>query len=101
MADALAPAPASVRSRTFAALENPSYRRFYIGQGISLIGTWLQGAAVNWIVFEQTKSELALGVIGAAGVLPGLLVGLVAGALADRVAPRTMILLMEAGQMLL
>src|SRR5205807_3558989 len=51
--------------------------------------------------FETTHSELALGVIGAAGLLPGLLVGLVAGALADRVVPRSMILLMETGQMLL
>ena len=44
----------SVRSPTFAALEHPDFRRFCIGQGISLVGTWLQGAAVRWLVFEQT-----------------------------------------------
>jgi MFS family permease len=101
LADALAPESATVRSPTFAALENANYRRYYIGQGISLIGTWLQGAAVNWIVFQRTHSEFMLGIVGAAGILPGVFVGVVAGALADRVVPRRMILVMEAGQMLL
>jgi MFS family permease len=92
----------SIRSRTFAALiDNPDYRRFYLGQGVSLIGTWLQAAAVSWIVFEITGSEWWLGVVDAAGTMPGLLVGLVAGALADRVVPRTMVLVMQTGQMLL
>jgi MFS family permease len=102
MADAPAADPLRVRSRTFAALaDNPAYRRFYLGQGVSLIGTWLQDAAVSWIVFEMTGSEWWLGVVSAAGVMPGLLVGLLAGALADRVVPRTMILAMQVAQMLL
>jgi MFS family permease len=91
----------SVRSPTFAALENPGFRRFYIGQGISLIGTWLQAAAVRWLVFDQTQSESMLGVVEVASLLPGLFVGLYAGALADRIAPRRMIILMECGQMVL
>lgn len=90
-----------IRSRTFAALANPDYRRFYLGQGISLIGTWLQGAAINWIVFEKTHSESMLGIVGAASLGPGLVVGLLAGVIADRVAPRRMILIMEIAQMAL
>jgi MFS family permease len=89
----------SIRSRTFSALDNSDYRRYYFGQGVSLIGTWLQAAAVNWMVFETTDSEFALGVVGAASLLPGLVVGLVAGALADRVAPRRLIVTMEVAQM--
>src|SRR4051794_19765710 len=89
------------RSDTFAALSHPGFRLYYVGQGISLIGTWLQAAAVRWIVFDQTGSEYLLGVVEAASLMPGLLVGLFAGALADRVAPRTMILAMEAVQMVL
>jgi MFS family permease len=42
-----------------------------------------------------------LGVVEAAGIMPGLFVGLAAGALADRVVPRTMILVMQVGQMAL
>ena len=91
----------SVRSPTFAALEHPDFRRFYMGQAISLVGTWLQGAAVRWLVFDQTHSEFMLGVIEVASLMPGLLVGLFAGALADRVVPLRMIVLMELGQMIL
>ena len=72
-----------------------------MGQGVSLVGTWLQAAAVRWLVFDQTQSEFMLGVVEVASLLPGLFVGLVAGALADRVVPLTMIVLMECGQMLL
>jgi MFS family permease len=91
----------SMRSPTFAALAQPDFRRFYIGQGISLVGSWLQAAAVRWLVFEQTHSEFMLGVVEMASLLPGIFVGLFAGALADRVPPLRMILLMEMAQMAL
>ncbi len=91
----------SFRTETFASLGTANFRRFYLGQGISLMGTWLQAAAVRWLVFDQTGSESMLGVIEAANLMPGLFVGLVAGAVADRVVPRTMILAMETIQMLL
>jgi MFS family permease len=91
----------AVRSPTFAALENPGFRRYYIGQGISLTGSWLQSAAVLWLVYEQSGSEFMLGIVQMASVLPGLFVGLFAGALADRIAPRRMIIVMECGQMAL
>ena len=81
----------SVRSRTFAALDHPDFRRYYIGQGISLAGTWLQGAAVRWLVFDQTHSEFMLGVVEVASLMPGLLVGLFAGALADRVDRKSVV----------
>lgn len=68
---------------------------------MSLVGTWLQAAAVRWLVFDQTQSEFMLGVVEVASLMPGLFVGLVAGALADRIVPLTMIVLMECGQMLL
>lgn len=91
--------PAPSRPGTFASLSNPNYRHYYTGQGISLIGTWLQAAAVRWLVYEQTGSATLLGVIEAANLMPGLLFGLFAGAVSDRVRPRTMILAMEFGQM--
>ena len=103
MSDAPAVDPsAQVRSRTFATLaDNSDYRKFYVGQGISLVGTWLQEAAVSWIVYDVTRSEWMLGLVSAAGTLPGLFVGLYAGALADRIAPKFTILLMQIGQMLM
>jgi MFS family permease len=102
MPEAASAAPARVRTRTFQALiDNPAYRRFYLGQGVSLIGTWLQDAAVSWIVFDMTRSERTSGIVSACGVLPGLFVGLFAGALADRVRPRRLILAMQVAQMAL
>ena len=89
------------RTRTFLALTHPGFRRFFVGQGISLIGTWLQAAAIRWIVYDQTGSEFLLGVVEVASLMPGLAVGLFAGVLADRIAPRTMIILMELIQMIL
>jgi MFS family permease len=91
----------SVRRRTFAALGHPGFRRYYVGQGISLVGTWLQAAAVRWLIFDQTRSEFMLGVVEVAALMPGLLVGLLAGAVADRVVPLRMIVMMECAQMAL
>ncbi len=101
MAHVTSDEPATSRPGTFAALRNPNYRRYFIGQGISLIGTWLQAAAVKWIVFDRTHSESVLGRVDAASLLPGLFVGLVAGALADRVSSRKMVIAMNAAMMVL
>lgn len=87
------------RPGTFASLSNRNYRLYYTGQGVSLIGTWLQAAAVRWLVYEQTGSATLLGVIEVANLMPGLLFGLFAGAVSDRVRPRSMILAAEFGQM--
>jgi MFS family permease len=91
----------TARTPTFAALGNSGFRRYYLGQGISLTGSWLQAAAVLWLVYEQSESEFMLGIVQMASILPGLFVGLFAGALADRIAPRRMIVLMECVQMAL
>jgi len=102
LTDAPSPSEAPARWRPFETLEdNPSYRRFYMGHGISLMGTWLQASAIHWIVFDLTRSEAWLGVVETANLLPGLAVGLFAGALADRVAPRSMVLATQVAQMLM
>lgn len=90
---------AEPRRGTFESLGNRNYRLYFFGQGVSLIGTWLQAAAVRWLVYQQTGSADLLGVIEVANLMPGLIVGLFAGAISDRVAPRRMILAMELGQM--
>ena len=92
--------PPRRKLRTFEALGNLEYRKFFIGHGISLVGTWLQGAAVAWIVFETTRDEWMLGLVEAANLMPGVVVGLLAGMVADRVTPRRMVLAMQFGQFL-
>jgi len=69
---------------TFAALSVPNYRRYYGGQAISLIGTWMQMTAQAWLVLTLTHSSTALGVVIALQTLPVLLLTPYGGVLADR-----------------
>ena len=46
---------------TFAALRVPNYRRYFAGQAVSLVGTWMQTVAQGWLVLELTGSGTALG----------------------------------------
>ena len=82
---------------TFAALAVPNYRRYYRGQSISLIGTWMQMTAQAWLVLSLTHSSTALGVMVALQTLPVLLLAPYGGVIADRVDKRrTMIALQSA-----
>ena len=71
-------------SSIFRALSHRNYRLFFGGQGISLIGTWLQLTAVSWLVFRLTQSSFLLGVVGFTGRIPTFLFASFAGALVDR-----------------
>ncbi len=81
---------------TFAALEVPNYRRYYGGQAISLIGTWMQMTAQAWLVLTLTHSSAALGVIVALQTLPVLLLGPYGGVIADRVDKRKMMIALQS-----
>ena len=66
------------------ALRNRNYRLFFAGQGISLIGTWMQGVALPWLVYRMTGSVVLLSIVGFASQIPSLVVAPAAGILADR-----------------
>jgi MFS family permease len=66
------------------ALSSRNYRLFFAGQGISLVGTWMQQVAMSWLVYRLTGSALLLGVTGFAGQIPNFLLAPLAGVLADR-----------------
>src|SRR5579863_41583 len=70
---------------TFAALAVPNFRRYYSGQAISLIGTWMQMTAQAWLVLSLTHSSTTLGIIVAFQTLPVLVLGPYGGVIADRV----------------
>jgi MFS family permease len=81
---------------TFAALSVPNYRRYYAGQSISLIGTWMQMTAQSWLVFTLTHSGTMLGVIVALQTLPVLVLGPYGGVVADRVDKRLMMIALQS-----
>jgi MFS family permease len=71
-------------SRRFAAFDSRNFRRYFIGQTISSIGSWTHALAVTWIVLELTNRSDRLGITMALQFLPLLLLGAPAGVLADR-----------------
>ena len=64
----------SGRLTAFRALRHRNFRLFFIGQLISLIGTWMQMVAQSWLVLKLTNSSLMLGVVSFAGFMPIVLV---------------------------
>ncbi len=85
-------AAAKLGRQTFAALANRNYRRFIGGQGISLVGTWMQTVAQSWLVLELTGSGTAIGVVVALQTLPILLLGPYGGVIADRTDKRRLMI---------
>lgn len=67
----------------FRSLRSRNYRLFFLGHSISLIGNWLQWAAMNWLVYQLTGSAVWLGVVGFCRISI-LFVAPFAGILADR-----------------
>ncbi len=78
----------SLSRRTFASLRNHNYRRYFIGQTVSLVGTWMQATAQSWLVLVLTHSATDIGVVVALQTLPMLLLGPYGGVVADRVDKR-------------
>ena len=75
-------------SRTFRALRYRNYRLFFTGQGLSLMGTWLQQVAMGWLTYRLTNSAWLLGVVAFSANVGILLFSNVAGVLADRIDRR-------------
>jgi len=86
---------------TFASFQYPNYRKWFAGQSLSLMGTWMQSVAQGWVVYELTGSKLALGTITFAGSIPTLFLLLPAGALADRMSKRRLLVITQIAMMLL
>jgi MFS family permease len=66
------------------AFRHRNYRLFFGGQGVSLIGTWMQQIAMSWLVYDLTDSAFMLGVVGFTTQIPTFLFASIAGVYADR-----------------
>jgi MFS family permease len=66
------------------ALRHRNYRLFFAGQGVSLIGTWMQRIAVSWLVYRLTESPFLLGLVGFMGTIPTFIFASFAGVFVDR-----------------
>ena len=87
--------------RTFASLRHRNYRLFFVGQIISVTGTWMQNVAMAWLVLELTGSPVAVGILVLCQFLPFSMLGLFAGVFADRLDPRRLVMTTQAAAMVL
>ena len=76
----------------FAAFHHRNFQRYFVGQVISSVGSWLQALAVTWLVLDLTGRSDRLGIAVALQFLPLLVLGAPAGVLADRVDNRRLLL---------
>jgi MFS family permease len=84
----------------FRSLKHSNYRLFFAGQGISLIGTWMQQLAMSWLVYRMTHSALLMGIVGFSGMIPSFLLAPFAGVLADRWNKRRVLVITQTLSML-
>jgi MFS family permease len=86
---------------TFSSLKHPNYRLWFVGQLVSLFGTWMQSTAQGYLIYELTHSPAYLGYVGFAAGLPSLLFTLYGGVVADRVSRRTLLVITQISMMIL
>jgi MFS family permease len=77
-------------------LRHRNFRLFYLGQLVSLSGTWMQNLAQAWLLYRLTGSAFMLGLASAATLLPSLVLGVYGGALADRFSRRNLLMTAQA-----
>src|SRR5262245_59401423 len=89
------------RTGTFSSLRNRNFRLYYIGQGISTAGTFMQAVAQSWLVLKLTGSGTALGIVTMLQFLPLLLFGGYAGVIVDRYDRRRLYIITQTLSMIL
>ncbi len=85
------PWPAPIR-----ALGHAHFRRYFAGQAVSILGSWIQQVAMAWLVYRLTGSAALLGVTAFAALIPQLLIGPLAGAWVDKHDKRRALLWVQA-----
>lgn len=87
---------AAWRATTFSSLKNRDYRWFWVGVVLDFAGLQMQLLARGWLVYEMTRSPLALGLVTAGWGFPVILFALVGGTVVDRLPKRRLLIATEA-----
>jgi MFS family permease len=77
------------------ALRHRNFRLYFLGQAVSVLGSWIQQVALSWLIYRLTGSVALLGVTTFAALLPILIVGPLAGAWIDRRDKRRLLILVQ------
>jgi MFS family permease len=86
---------------TVRALRHRNFRLFFLGQLISLIGTWMQTVALSWLVYRLTGSSALLGSVNFASQIPVFLLSPLGGVVADRYSRHRVVVATQTASMLL
>jgi len=80
---------------TFRAMRHRNYRLWFFGQGISLIGTWMQTMAQLVLIYRLTNSAAMLGIVNFIAIVPLVPLALWGGSISDRLPKRTIIVITQ------
>jgi len=86
---------------SFPALTHYNFRVYWLGQCVSLIGTWMQSIGQTWLIFSLTGSPLLLGLLGAIQFLPLTFFSLFAGVIIDKYPKKKILLITQFVSMIL
>src|ERR1043165_8489932 len=88
------------RQSAFSSLRHRDFRLLWSGQVVSVIGSQMQSAAINWNIYLLTGSPLALGIVGACRAIPIILCSLAGGVVADVVDRRRLMMVTQSVMLL-
>jgi len=88
-------------SGTFAAFRHRNFRLWFVGQLVSLVGTWMQITAQGYLIYTLTGSAAYLGYVGFISGIPSWLFMVYGGLIADRVPRRTLLIITQSVMMVL
>ena len=83
------------------ALAHRNYRLYFLGQLVSLTGTWMQSVAQSWLAYRLTGSAALLGIVAFVSQVPAFVLAPMGGVLADRADRRRVLIATQAASMLL
>lgn len=73
-------------------LRHREFAIFWVGQAVSLVGTWMQGFAQGWVVANLTTTAFALGLVNFLMSVPTLVLMPLGGVAADRLERRQILI---------
>ncbi|MGC8643732.1 MAG: MFS transporter [Isosphaeraceae bacterium] len=86
-------------SHAWRALRHRNFKLFFVGQSISLVGTWMTRLAATWLVYRLTQSALLLGVVNFAGQIVSFLLGPFTGVWVERLDRRKLLVWTQVAAM--
>jgi MFS family permease len=92
-----APAPIAPRGSPLRVLASRQFGTYFLGSSLSNIGTWFQNIAAGLLVYELTRSTLAVGAVNFAQFIGSVVLAPWAGAAADRFDRRKLLMISQVG----